>query len=367
MIDFRYHLVSIASVFLALAVGIVLGAGPLKGTIGDTLTAEVTKLREDANDLRAELSAAEASVTERDDIVTGLRPRAVAGLLGGQSLSILVLPGAAEATVEETRTTLTDAGGIIATDVQLDPAWSSTDPPAVADRTAAAAELRELFTTELPVGASADDVLAVALGWALMTAPAPESAESTPSPSPEASADTPDAAGPEGTDGGTDAATGEPTEPSTDGLEAASENFVATETSRRILELLDTYGLISEDSAVTLGAAEGVVVIAPESDDATAEDIAGWGRLVAALDEVGPATVAGDVAAEVTIETNVIATIRDDGTLNDAVSTLDNLSTPVGLTALAFVVAEQVEGTAGHYGELDSAAQLFPPVPPRSP
>ncbi|NIS33816.1 MAG: copper transporter, partial [Actinobacteria bacterium] len=29
MIDFRYHLVSIIAVFFALAVGIVLGAGPL--------------------------------------------------------------------------------------------------------------------------------------------------------------------------------------------------------------------------------------------------------------------------------------------------------------------------------------------------
>ena len=47
MIDFRYHLVSIVSIFLALAVGIVLGAGPLKEDIGNTLTSEVTKLRED--------------------------------------------------------------------------------------------------------------------------------------------------------------------------------------------------------------------------------------------------------------------------------------------------------------------------------
>ena len=38
MIDFRYHLVSLVSVFLALAVGIVLGAGPLKDPISDGLT-----------------------------------------------------------------------------------------------------------------------------------------------------------------------------------------------------------------------------------------------------------------------------------------------------------------------------------------
>lgn len=51
MIDFRYHLVSLVAVFLALAVGIILGAGPLADPIGDTLTGQVDKLREDRNQL----------------------------------------------------------------------------------------------------------------------------------------------------------------------------------------------------------------------------------------------------------------------------------------------------------------------------
>ena len=37
MIDFRYHLVSLISVFLALAVGVVLGAGPLQNSLGTAL------------------------------------------------------------------------------------------------------------------------------------------------------------------------------------------------------------------------------------------------------------------------------------------------------------------------------------------
>jgi hypothetical protein len=36
VIDFRYHIVSIVSIFLALAVGIVLGAGPLQGRLGSS-------------------------------------------------------------------------------------------------------------------------------------------------------------------------------------------------------------------------------------------------------------------------------------------------------------------------------------------
>ena len=37
MIDFRYHLVSIVAVFLALAIGIVLGSTELQGTTIDAL------------------------------------------------------------------------------------------------------------------------------------------------------------------------------------------------------------------------------------------------------------------------------------------------------------------------------------------
>ena len=59
MIDFRYHLVSIVSIFMALAVGIVLGAGPLKEDIGNTLTSEVKNLRADKAALRSDLDVAE--------------------------------------------------------------------------------------------------------------------------------------------------------------------------------------------------------------------------------------------------------------------------------------------------------------------
>ena len=66
MIDFRYHLVSIVSIFLALAVGIVLGAGPLKGELGDTLNKEVAGLRQDKTDLNEQLDEARAGAEARD-------------------------------------------------------------------------------------------------------------------------------------------------------------------------------------------------------------------------------------------------------------------------------------------------------------
>ena len=68
MIDFRYHLVSLISVFLALAVGIALGAGPLKETIGDTLTGQVEQLRAEKDALRAELDATSGDLAGRRDL-----------------------------------------------------------------------------------------------------------------------------------------------------------------------------------------------------------------------------------------------------------------------------------------------------------
>jgi len=62
MIDFRYHLVSLISVFLALAVGVVLGAGPLQNSLGTALNDQVTALRENRNATQAKLEQTETAV-----------------------------------------------------------------------------------------------------------------------------------------------------------------------------------------------------------------------------------------------------------------------------------------------------------------
>ena len=54
MIDFRYHLVSLVAVFLALAVGIVLGTTALNGPLTRGLQSTEAKLRSTADNLRAQ-------------------------------------------------------------------------------------------------------------------------------------------------------------------------------------------------------------------------------------------------------------------------------------------------------------------------
>ena len=63
MIDFRYHIVSLISVFLALAVGIVLGAGPLNEPIARGLTQSVKQLQSDRDAKNDQLKTAQAAIT----------------------------------------------------------------------------------------------------------------------------------------------------------------------------------------------------------------------------------------------------------------------------------------------------------------
>jgi hypothetical protein len=127
VIDFRYHLVSLISVFLALAVGIALGAGPLKETIGDSLTGQVDQLRSERDDLRAELDAAGSDLAASNAFVEAAGTELVAGTLADRRVAVVSLgtvDGDALAAVESQ---LTDAGATVSARATLNPAWSSTD------------------------------------------------------------------------------------------------------------------------------------------------------------------------------------------------------------------------------------------------
>jgi len=91
VIDFRYHIVSLISVFLALAVGIILGAGPLKESIGDTLTGQVDVLHSEKDALRTELDQTKATLTSTDAFIAGAAPALLDGVLPGWRIGVIQL------------------------------------------------------------------------------------------------------------------------------------------------------------------------------------------------------------------------------------------------------------------------------------
>lgn len=108
MFDFRYHALSLAAVFLALGIGIVLGV-----TIGDSLVSETeqgirSSLRGDVSDARDRAERLEGELDERNAVIERALPALVEDRLDGERVAILAfgsLPddvrGPAEDAIEE--------------------------------------------------------------------------------------------------------------------------------------------------------------------------------------------------------------------------------------------------------------------------
>jgi hypothetical protein len=138
VIDFRYHLVSIISVFLALAVGIVLGAGPLQANLGDQLSDQVAALRTEKQALNDKLTVSEKLVDASDEYAAAVQPRVVRGRLTGHRVVVLVMPSADGNMVSNLEAVVPQSGAALASTVTISPDWF--DPSQAADRDQAARE-----------------------------------------------------------------------------------------------------------------------------------------------------------------------------------------------------------------------------------
>ena len=123
MIDFRYHLVSLISVFLALAVGVVLGAGPLQNSLGTALNDQVTALRENRNATQAKLEQTETAVNERDSYITQAATSLLPGTLASKNVAMVLLPDAKAEDADAITTQLKNAGATVTGRVSLTSTW----------------------------------------------------------------------------------------------------------------------------------------------------------------------------------------------------------------------------------------------------
>jgi hypothetical protein len=99
---FRQHLTTLVAVFVALAVGIVLGGG---------LLSDVTSAAPERVDARAETTAPQAAYT--DSFAAAVAPGLVAGRLTDRSVALVTVPGADEQVVTSLSERVTAAGGTV--------------------------------------------------------------------------------------------------------------------------------------------------------------------------------------------------------------------------------------------------------------
>jgi hypothetical protein len=315
VIDFRYHLVSLIAVFLAVALGIVIGTTALNEPILADIKNQVTALEKDKRSLEDRTQSLQAQLDTSDAFEEAVAPALVDGALAGNSVLLVVTnEGVAPETVDQVTSLIGDAGGTVSGTLTLQPEYS--DP-------STSAALQSYVTgpglptgIQLPEVDDAGQLVGALLGQVLMIPP-----------------------------GGT--APG-----------AADVSSVMAGLSA--LEVLTPEGdaIAPADYAVVLTAG------AFSGEDA-AERNATLAELVTALDAAGSgAVVAGD--AESASENGLVGVIRADPTLSAAVSTVDNVGTAAGQISTVLALGREGEGTSGKYGTGEDT-QPVPPVPAAAP
>jgi hypothetical protein len=113
VLDFRYHALSLVAVFLALGIGIVLGA-----TLGDSVVSQANKdvrssLRGDLLDALASARKATTQLAQRDRFDTAVFPYVAGGKLRGRSVTIVSSGSLPQDVENSARNAVKDGGGSV--------------------------------------------------------------------------------------------------------------------------------------------------------------------------------------------------------------------------------------------------------------
>lgn len=310
MISFRYHLVSLISVFLAIALGIVIGTTQLNGAVLDGLRGQVNELTDDKRDLETRSQTLQSQLSEGDAFGEAVAPVLVTGTLPGATVLMVLAADDIDAeVVDQTASLVETAGATVTGTLQLSPEYS--DPQMAQD-------LQNYVTSEgvppgiqLPVTDDAAVLVGALLGTVLMNP-----TEGTEPPDPTA--------------------------------------------ATSVLAALSSLGVLSVESAEVASADYAIILTddAQEGEDA-AERNRALAALAEALDATGRGAVVGGDALSAA-ENGLVGAIRADPRLSAAVSTVDNVDVAAGRLSTVLALTAEGQGTSGKYGTGEDTQ----PVPP---
>lgn len=142
MISYRHHIVSLVAVFLALAVGVALGGGPLSDLGRDDKPASAPTTPKRQADPTAKYGDAFASASAAALYADGLRDK---------SVSLVTMPGADADTVSALGAQVEEAGGTIAGTYDVQPALTDDHEKSLVDT------LGSQLADQLGTGAVSED------------------------------------------------------------------------------------------------------------------------------------------------------------------------------------------------------------------
>jgi hypothetical protein len=312
VIDFRYHLVSLIAVFLAVALGIVIGTTALNQPILNDIENQVSALEQDKRHLEDTTQQMQTQLDSADAFEQAVAPALVDGSLAGRRvLLVQTNEEVAPETVDQVSALVGQAGGTVSGTVLLKSAFS--DP-------SSASALQGYVTggglpagVQLPPGTDDAGKLVGSLMAQVLMVPA-------------------------------------------SGAAAPDTTAVSS-----VLAGLTALDVLSVESDSVTPADYAIVLTGGAFNGAGAADRNGTlVDLVTALDSAGSgAVVAGDAGSA--DGAGLVGAIRTDPALSAAVSTVDNISAAAGQISAVLALGREGEGTSGKYGTGEDT-QPVPPV-----
>jgi hypothetical protein len=132
MVTFRFYVVSLVAVFLALAMGVVVGSTLIDRAIVDRLDRSVKSVSDRLDRQQDENAKLRDELRDLQEYADGTAPAVVDGALDGGGVAVVAERGVEPDVVEAAVTLLQDADGAAPGILWLEPGWALTDE---ADRT----------------------------------------------------------------------------------------------------------------------------------------------------------------------------------------------------------------------------------------
>ena len=119
MISFRYHLVSVIAIFLAIALGVVVGTSALNGAVVGDLRRQVSDLKSSDSAAGGQNRALQARAGNADLLAQTFGAKIVGAALAKVPVVLVGAPGATKAMKDAIASEITAAGGTVAARLQL--------------------------------------------------------------------------------------------------------------------------------------------------------------------------------------------------------------------------------------------------------
>lgn len=342
MIDFRYHLVSIVAVFLALTVGLVLGTTMLQDPLLNTLKSETADLRGQSEELRAERDDSELLNAGADEFTGAVAGDVLEDRLRDRSVVLVASPGADEDVVQSLGGRVKEAGGEVVGKLLLEEAFLDVGSATFVDELAL-----QVSTEPGDLSGNPYDKAGTELGRAL-AAKNEETGSGDTGDEDTGEEDTAE----ENTDEGTEAAETEDKDKERDSGHDANA----------VLSAFAEGGLLTVEGSPARSA-DTVLVLAPATaapeEDGERTNTALTSFTAALHEQVGPTVLAG--GTEAGRPGGVIAQAR---ALEAGYATVDVAGRPTGDVVTVLALADSLSGSGAAYGIGEGVAGFLPdPLP----